>query len=1114
MGDLPTGIVTFLFTDLEGSTRLWQEHPEAMKAALARHDDILRQAVDANGGHVVKSTGDGLHAVFAFAAEAVNAAAVAQQGLEAERWSTTGPLRVRMGIYTGEAESRAGDYYGNAVNVAARLMAAAHGGQAVASQTTADLVDGTVDDIELLDLGTHRLRGLAQPERVFQLVVPGCPVAFPAIRSLDSVLQRESLDVTLPDRVTDQPALTFVGRHAELDRLQHELKDAAATSRRHVAFVSGEAGIGKTSVVFEMAQRAHADGAVVLYGRCEEFGSPYGPWVEALSHLVREAPEELLAWHVANRGGELARLVPDLRARISGVPSPASTDPEAERYLLYGAVASLLQLTSTFAPLVLVIDDLHWIDGPSLDLLRHVISAVGPSRLLIIGTYRSTDLGSDHPLIDLLAALHRETGVERIDMRGFDDATVVELVAGAAGHDLGSYGVALAHALYRDTDGNPFFVSEILRHLAESGRVQQHDDGRWTADPTFLDEISLPTSVREVVERRVARLGSGAQRVLTTAAVIGQDFDLSLLALVTEQAEDTLLDVLDQALSAAILINPGRDRFSFAHALIGHTLAQSLGSTRRARLHRRVAEALEDLYGADPGEHIGELARHWAQAVVPEEATKALEYARRAGEHALAALAPDEAIRWFSDALEHAEHLRSPRDSLRCELLVALGTAQRQAGQPSYRGTLLSAARLARHLDAIDLLVQAALTSHRDLFATVGEVDGEVVEILEAALDAVGAEDSADRARLLAILANELIYAGDLPRRRALVEEAKAIAGRLGDPATKLAVLLHSYQAVWIPETLAERLGDTREAVTLADASGDPLSRWHASANRWACALEAGDLAEVERGLTQEEELAEALGQPTLRWITTYNRACREWLAGDLESSDAKAEEAFHIGAGSGQPDALLIYSGQIMALRWAQGRFGELTEAAAEVAANPALPVLSAIAAFIYAGTDHVEDARDLLAQARNFELEVDSNWLMTLALWAQVASRLDDAACAETLYEHLSPYAEQVVYNGPTIEGPVADALGGLAAVLGRFDAADEHFTDAERINTALDAPFLLAHSRLGHALALARSPSGDDGRAQGLAQQVLGPAREHGFAGLERDADELLRQLRQSD
>ncbi|MDQ6854147.1 MAG: adenylate/guanylate cyclase domain-containing protein [Actinomycetota bacterium] len=293
MGDLPTGIVTFLFTDLEGSTRLWQEHPEAMKAALARHDDILRQAVDANGGHVVKSTGDGLHAVFAFAAEAVNAAAVAQQGLEAERWSTTGPLRVRMGIYTGEAESRAGDYYGNAVNVAARLMAAAHGGQAVASQTTADLVDGTVDDIELLDLGTHRLRGLAQPERVFQLVVPGCPVAFPAIRSLDSVLQRESLDVTLPDRVTDQPALTFVGRHAELDRLQHELKDAAATSRRHVAFVSGEAGIGKTSVVFEMAQRAHADGAVVLYGRCEEFGSPYGPWVEALSHLVSEAPEEL-----------------------------------------------------------------------------------------------------------------------------------------------------------------------------------------------------------------------------------------------------------------------------------------------------------------------------------------------------------------------------------------------------------------------------------------------------------------------------------------------------------------------------------------------------------------------------------------------------------------------------------------------------------------------------------------------------------------------------------------------------------------------------------------------------------------------------------------------------
>jgi len=264
--------------------------------------------------------------------------------------------------------------------------------------------------------------------------------------------------------------------------------------------------------------------------------------------------------------------------------------------------------------------------------------------------------------------------------------------------------VALAHALVRETAGNPFFAREIVLHLAETGAIRQDEEGRWVPAPGF-EPSDLPESVREVVGGRIARLGDESRRVLGAAAVIGRDFDLDLLARVVGLDEDAVLDVLDRAVAAAVVreVAAAAERFTFTHALVQHTLHDDLGGTRRRRLHRRVAEVLEETCGDDPGERVGELATHWLAATAPVEVTKGIHYAQLAGRRAVSQLAPDEAVRWFAQALDLSTSVESTDEEQRCGLLVELGVAQRQAGDGTYRQTLLDAAHLAEQLGEPEL---------------------------------------------------------------------------------------------------------------------------------------------------------------------------------------------------------------------------------------------------------------------------------------------------------------------------------------------------------------------------------------------------------------------------
>jgi tetratricopeptide (TPR) repeat protein len=878
--------------------------------------------------------------------------------------------------------------------------------------------------------------------------------------------------------------------------------------------VSGDPGIGKTSLSAGFARDAFEDGAVVLYGRCDEdLGIPYQPWAEALTHLVAHAPDDLLAAHVQARGGELARLAPDLATRTQ-LPTSSSSDGESERYLLFGAVVDVLARVSALAPVVLLLDDLHWADRQTVQLLRHVVSADAPLRLFVIGTFRESDVGSGHPLAEALAALHRESGVERLAMRGLGDDELLTLLETTAGHEMPEAGVALRDALLAETEGNPFFVGEMLRHLAETQAIFQDDQGQWVASPD-LRTSGLPVSISEVIGRRIARLGPETERVLSIGAVIGRDFDLELLAPVAELDEDLLIDLCDAAVTAAVLTEADvAGRYTFAHALIEHTLYDNLSGSRRARAHRRIAETLEELCGDDPGERIGALASHWALASQPQDGAKAVAYAQQAGDRALAQLAPDEARRWYRDALELLDRASVDDPHRRAALLLGLGDAQRQTGDPAHRETLLAAARLADNIDASDVLVRAALRNSRGFISIVGEVDHARVEMLTRAVTRLGAADSPDRARLLALLCAERIYDTDFDDRLSMATEAVDTARRTDDNAALVDAIRLSSNAINMPQTLEFRRRSTTEACDLADGLGDPTARLFANILRFHVALASGDLATMRTAFAIFASESDRIGQPQNRWQIAYSTVMPRGLQGDLDAVEQTATEALTLGTEAGQSDAVTIYGAQLLSLRWMQGRLHEMIPLIEQAEHdNPGLPAFRAALVWAKSFDDPHGEVRQLLDTevTNDFPMSADSTWLTAHVLWADAAAHSGHQAAATALYQRLLPWHDQFATSQLTLEGSVAHYLGLLAHTLDRHDEADQWFAEALALHERMEAPFFVAWTQTAWAALLAdRNQPGDAQRARELLDAALPVATERGYGYVERDARALLERI----
>ena len=437
----------------------------------------------------------------------------------------------------------------------------------------------------------------------------------------------------LPQRLAIAPPTGMMGRVLETEQLVDSYRRAARGEGRQVVVLAGEPGEGKSALAAHAARLALDDGAAILYGGCDEdLRVPYQPFAEAITHYLSHASDSWLESYVRSRGAEFARLAPSLAGRFAELPPPLSTDPETERYLLFGAVEDLLAELCRSHPVVLVIDDLHWADTGTLQLLRHLVENVVTVRLVVIAVFRHTDLPVSPFLLDTLAAMRRERGVRRIDLKGLDVHEVAQFAEATVGRQLDEVGLRIARTVHQETGGNPFFVGEVLRDMLESRMVVVDAAGRWATDGA--GNFHVPDSVREVVTMRIRRLRAEALGALGTAAVIGQAFDVDLLEGVCEFEESVLLDVLDEAATAALVeedpASPGR--FTFSHALVQSALYQDLGPARRSRIHRRVARALEASSDSISRTRVTELAYHWAQGGEAADLSKAVYFTRARGQ--------------------------------------------------------------------------------------------------------------------------------------------------------------------------------------------------------------------------------------------------------------------------------------------------------------------------------------------------------------------------------------------------------------------------------------------------------------------------------------------------
>jgi DNA-binding SARP family transcriptional activator len=909
--ELPTGVVTFLLTDIEDSSGLWEADSEGMAAALELHDELIARTVHAHGGRLLKTKGEGDATATAFrrASDAVAAAVDLQEALGAASWPGGLELRVRIALHTGEAHERGGDYFGPALNRVARLRALTRGGATVMSQATAEIVhDRLPPEVELVDLGRHELRGLSRPENVFELraVVAQAALAPRAV----------AVEPAAPEAAVETPRGAFVGREPELAELLAGLDDALAR-RGRLFLLGGEPGIGKSRLAEELIAQARAREVRVLVGRCWEAGGApaYWPWVQALRPYLRETDPEALRTRLGREGGDLATILPEVRDLLPDLPAPPAPGSEGARFRLLESVASFLRNMASSAPLALFLDDLHAADAPSLLLLRFVAGQLAGVPILIVGCYRDTEVGPH--LAETLADVAREPAVHRLSLKGLsgsDTSQLLELTMGNVPAD------ELAAHVQAETQGNPFFATEIGRLLASEGSFGQ-----------VPGRLPIPEGVREAIGQRLQRRSERCREVLALASVVGREFDPNVLRGVSGLDEDELFGALEEAAVARLVggVPESSGRLRFSHILVRDALYEELPAPRRLRLHRAIAEALEALYAGNPEPHLAELAHHYLEAGTLL-AEKAIEYAQRAGDRAASQYGYEEAARHYSSALRVLETTGSGDANRTCELLLSLGDVQSRAGSGQEANQALQrAATLAQRAGRSDQLARAALAYGGRFAWARASTDPGLVPLLERALVAVGEQDSPARVGLLARLAAASRDDPVRDRRVRLAEEAVDIATRCDDPRTLAFALEGHYIAAEGPELLSDGQGIAlgEKLISLGEQLGDKERVFAGHDHRLHGFWMLGDRAAVEVELEALSTLSDELRQPAQRWHLGTGRTMLALMEGHLERAEQLISETLALGQQAESWNALVTQRLALFVLRRAQGRLAELED-------------------------------------------------------------------------------------------------------------------------------------------------------------------------------------------
>ena len=883
----------------------------------------------------------------------------------------------------------------------------------------------------------------------------------------------------------------FVGRESEREEARR-LLDQAVAGQGGVLLLGGEPGIGKTRLAEEILADAKQRGCLALTGRCYETEGtpPFIPWVEMVERFASIVPHAAFREALGDAAPEVAKLVPELRRMFPDIPAPIELPPEQQRRYLFNSFLEFFKRGTRVTPQVVLIDDLHWADDSTLLLLQHVAQHASDMPLLIVGTYRDVDLDVARPFAKTLEGFTRQRLAHKVALRRLPDTGVREMLQALSGK---APPAQLVTAVFAETEGNPFFVEEVFQHLSEEGRLFDAD-GTWRAD-LRVEDLDVPEGIRLVIGRRVERLSQESRRVLTTAAVVGRSFDLNLLEALGDAEGDTLLTALEEAEAAKLIltVSSGREvRWEFAHGLIRQTLEASLSLMRRQRVHLRVAEAMERVYGDRVERHASDVAQHLYQAGVAADPDKTVRFLTLGGDQALDAGAFDEALRQFTDALSIQEEREGDQRVL-ADLHYKKGQALRSAGRPADAVDAWHEAlsRFAALHDG-EAIARAAYSSWYALVWD-GNLSAARQE-LERGLDLVGDDASAWRCQLLALSAQALGAEGRVGGA-GLIEQALPLAEDIGDERLLGVVLLSK---AWHHQNYVQTV-DALETARRAEALHRSTPSLWGLADGLSCAvlvqMYVGHLSEVRRIDEELEPLATRVGHIG---GLCFNRMCRAWrellMSGDLDTgvNTARSQCEYEQQVGFGWRMMSLYLLGN--ALMW-RGDRPEARRAFQEAASLERGTVLahSGSSALLLARVQSGDASAAI--EMRQVELAARSHDANFVGAWDQLMNVVEGLAIlgardrAATLYQQVAGGLETGVVLSHSSR--LWQMVAGIAAACGaQWEAAQEHYETA--LTQAHDLPHKIAQPEVRRWYAqmlLDRNAAGDRDKARTL----LGEATE---------------------
>jgi class 3 adenylate cyclase/tetratricopeptide (TPR) repeat protein len=1075
---VPEGTVTVLFTDVVGSTDLTTRlGDDAAREVLRACDELVRQQVARHRGQEVKHTGDGLMVAFQSARRAVACAVDIQRAISGRnRREPERAVRVRIGLNTGEVIREEADLFGATVTAAARIANHADAGEILISETAKGVL-GEATTVQLEDLGEVELKGFPRPMRLHRV-------------SWEEAMGPAGL--RLPERTP------FVGRESERAELRRLLEETIR-GQGALVMIGGEPGVGKTRLAEELLLEARQRGILAWTGHCYEMegAPPYIPFVEILEASARTVPPETLPEVLGDSAPEVAKLLPELRRLLPDIPPPLEMPPEQERRYLFKSVREFIDRASRVQPLLLLLEDLHWGDDASLLLFQHVAQHLNQMPVLVLGTYRDTELDVTRPLARALEELVRQRLVHDLALKRLPEADVKGMLQALSSQEPPS---SLVHEVCRETDGNPFFVEEVFKYLTEEGKLFD-EQGRWRSD-LRVSELDVPRGVRLVIGRRLERISEEGRRALATAAIIGRAFSFELLEALGEVEADALLDAVDEGERAHLItsVTDGREaRFTFAHELIRQTLVSGLSLPRRQRLHLRVAEAIEKTCVRVLEDHAADLAHHLYQAGAAAEPQKTVRYLTLAGEQAMAAAA-------FEDALGHYENAVSlqPKEDRRglAGLLFKRGLALRSLGR--WEEALA---------DWMQSLVSYEEEGDKD---AVGDVSHEVswqlawanrpteaVEVADRGLAAIGEQASASRCRLLGVVGMSLSSGGDCEGAERMIGQSVTLAERLGDESLLGLALDLDATHRFFHMQVRQLLESGRRASELLGQAGNLWDLVGALHYTQYALLYMGRLDEAGKAGHEAEELAARLGH--YGYLITA-REGNSWtelaLTGDIERFQRQIEEVLDLAVGVGFAWAYTYYHYLGDGHFWS-GRWPEAVERYEEASRLEQPGMLAGLAwSGLFLARAYAGDKMGALALLQNERGSIArAGRANTLGAWLAMLAVVEGLAVLEERHEaaRLYPVALDAVDTGAVVVPPrLTQNAAGIAATAGRrWEEAERHFGTALR--QAHEIPVVIQQPEVRRWYArmlIDRNSPGDREKARQLLTEAITMYRQIGM------------------